>query len=113
MPFEAGQVNFVGDDGFMEVVVAVDFKLVEVVDFEEAGFFVFITGILGGLAADEDVFALVLMTGTFGGFGAAGDLVVFAVEVDDFLVWLVDEVVMGADEEVDFVLVVDDVVVEL
>jgi len=51
-----------------------------------------------------------LIMGCFGGLGAE-DLVVFAVEVDDLLVWLVMDVVMAVEEEVDFELVVDFVVV--
>jgi len=104
VPFEAGHVNAVGVDGCFDVVEA-GLVLVGMAVFEDD--FDLITGLLRGLAA-VDVVDLVLITGCFGGL-AAVDFVVFA--VDDFLVWLVVEVVVVADEELGFALVVDFVVV--
>jgi len=115
VPFEAGQVSFVGgEEGLVVVVVVVEEVVADLVFVDTAevagleAVFVLMTGTLGGRAA-VDVFGLGLIMGCFGGLGAE-DLVVFAVEVDDLLVWLVVDVVVAVEEEIDFELVVDFVV---
>ena len=116
MPLEAGQLSFAEEDGVDGFTVLLVVESADFVTDEEdrvmvgsPAVFVLITGVLGGLAAVLDVFDLVLMTGVFGGLDG-GDFVVLAVAVDDFLIWLVDEVVTGVEGEVDVELVADFVV---